>query len=70
MLVTDVEVGSVADDAGLRRGDIITEAAREPVASPDDFQRVIGEAAPGKSVIIRFMRGEVDSMTVLEVPKE
>ncbi len=70
VLVTEVKVGSAADDAGLRPGDLITEAGREPVQSPEDFKRIISDAGAGKSVIIRFQRGDVDSMTVLEVPAE
>ncbi len=70
VLVTEVKAGSAADDAGLSRGDVITEAGREPVRNPEDFKRIISDAGAGKSVIIRFQRGDVDSMTVLEVPAE
>jgi serine protease Do len=71
VLVTGVEPGSAADDAGLRQGDVITEVARKPVSSPEEFKsRIDREREPGKSIIIRFIRGSADNMTVIEVPKE
>ena len=71
VLVTDVEVGSVADEAGLRAGDIITEVGRKGVESVEDFNDILKKKGePGSSVIVRFIRGGADNMTVLEIPKE
>jgi serine protease Do len=70
VLVTSVEPGSPAEEAGLQHGDIIMEVAREQVNSPEQFREVLSrEAQPGQSVLIRYMRqgGEAD-ITVLRVP--
>ncbi|MBI4558718.1 MAG: trypsin-like peptidase domain-containing protein [Candidatus Hydrogenedentes bacterium] len=71
VVVSDVEPGSAAEDAGIRHGDIIVEVAQEPVANTDDFYRLMQEQAqPGKPVLIRVMgpRGEA-STRVLKVPQ-
>jgi serine protease Do len=71
VLITEVEAGSGADEAGLVAGDVITEVGRETVESVEDFNEMLKQrGGPGKSVIVRFIRGNADNMTVLEVPEE
>ncbi|NIA12897.1 MAG: PDZ domain-containing protein [Nitrospiraceae bacterium] len=71
VLVTGVEGGSEADDAGLLEGDIITEVAQENVAGSDDFYRLIREkAVPGKSLFIGYIRGGEHDITVIRIPKD
>jgi serine protease Do len=40
VIVTEVEPGSVADDKGISRGDIIRSIQREEVTGLDDFRRI------------------------------
>ena len=40
VVVTNVEQGSPAAEAGLRQGDVIKEIQREPVKSMDDYNRL------------------------------
>src|SRR3989475_13119441 len=41
VLVVDVAAGGPADRAGLRRGDIILEVARQPVADAQSFGQAL-----------------------------
>lgn len=48
--------GSGAERAGLQVGDIITEVAGKPVASPEDVVEAIGEGKPGERISITYLR--------------
>jgi len=45
-----------AEDAGLRRGDIIIEANREPVKNTEDLQRLMADVADGGDLLLRIER--------------
>jgi serine protease Do len=47
LLVQGVREGSAADAAGVRRGDLIVEAAGRPVAGIDDLYAALDDAGPG-----------------------
>ena len=73
VVVTDVEPGSAAEEAGFGPGDIITEVAQKKVNNADDFYRLVKEnAVPGKSLLIGYMRAGTDEVdiTVIKVPKD
>ncbi len=48
VLVTDVEEGSAADDAGIEPNDVIEEVNRRPVPSPEAFARMLEEMRTAK----------------------
>ncbi len=52
-VVTDVQPGSPADDAQLLPGMVVTEAAGKKIASADDFSRILKEAKPGSTILLR-----------------
>ena len=58
VIVVDVAAGSPAARAGLRRGDVIVEVARQRVADLDDLARALAAIAPGESVPLRVLRLE------------
>jgi serine protease Do len=58
VLVRGVAEGSPAADAGLRRGDLIIEAAGREVGSADDLFEALDEAGPGGSLSLKVIRGE------------
>jgi serine protease Do len=58
VLVADVEQGSVAEDAGLRRGDVIAEVNRQPVSDVDAYKKALKDAGAGKSVLLLVRRGD------------
>ena len=51
VVVTDVEPGSRAEDAGLQKGDIIKEVNRHPITNVREFTKRIKEA-DGENVIL------------------
>jgi serine protease Do len=57
-LITRVETGSIAGEAGLRTDDIITEINSKSVKTLDDYLRVIQQLKSGDDVNIRVIRGD------------
>jgi len=55
-LVAQVDPGSPAEDAGLRRGDIVLEVNRKPVRSPKDVREQVGQ--DGTSALFLVQRGD------------
>lgn len=49
VVVTNVEPGSTAEEAGLQRGDVIQEVNRQPVASVEEFRRA---SASGSGLLL------------------
>ena len=72
VVVVDVEAGSPAEEARLMQGDIITEVAQKPVTTATEFQQLVEKnAEPGKSLLIRFVRGNNNpDITIIRVPKK
>ncbi|MCX8073000.1 MAG: DegQ family serine endoprotease [Candidatus Binatia bacterium] len=58
MVVARVEPGSPADEAGLRRGDVILEVNREPVKDLSSYRKALKLAANKKTVLLLVRRGE------------
>jgi serine protease Do len=58
VVVSEVEPGSAADEAQLRRGDVILEVNRKPVKSAEAFRKAIRETEKGKSVLLLVRRGD------------
>ena len=56
LLVTDVQPGSPAEKAGLRRGDVILEFARRPADDPASLHKALGALKPGESLLIYVHR--------------
>jgi len=65
VVVSDVESGSPADEAGIQEGDLIKEVNRRPVSGIDDYREAMGSVTEGKPVLLLIRRG--DAMTYLSV---
>ena len=55
-VITQVEPGSAADDAGLRSGDIVTAVDGRAVHSATDLRNAIGLVRAGSSLKLAFLR--------------
>ncbi len=68
VLVAGVESESPAEEAGLRRGDVIIEVNRQPVADVEGYSRLLKETESGKSVLLLVRRGENTVFLALKPP--
>jgi putative serine protease PepD len=57
-LVKEITDAGPADNAGVRRGDVIAELGGRPIRSPGDVARTVGRQQPGNGVEIVVVRGE------------
>jgi serine protease Do len=56
VVVSGVETGSAAEEAGVQPGDVIVELNRKPVHSVDDFQRVSKSLGKDDSALLLLVR--------------
>jgi serine protease Do len=56
VVLVEVDPDGPAEDAGLRRGDILIEANRQPIRSVDDLQRILADVPEGGDVLLRIER--------------
>ena len=54
----DVAQGSVAEDAGLQRGDVIIEVNRTAVRTPQDLRNFTAKLKSGADVVFLIKRME------------
>jgi serine protease Do len=69
VVVTRVEDGTAAAEAGLRRGDVIVEVNRQPVKNLADFERATRDIKKGERLTVRLERGDV-ALYVAMVPDQ
>jgi serine protease Do len=67
VVVTGVQDGSRADDAGLRRGDVIQQVNRQPVNNVAEFERAMKQAGD-KSAALLVNRNGHTSFVALAAP--
>jgi serine protease Do len=67
VVVTSVDDGSAAAEAGIQPGDVIVEVNRRPVKALADFDTVTRDMKKGERLTIRLERGEV-ALYVAVVP--
>ncbi|OAB59040.1 serine protease [Phormidium willei BDU 130791] len=58
VLVMRVLAASPAEEAGLRRGDVITQIDRQPISSAEDLQRQVEESQVGQVLRLQVIRGD------------
>jgi serine protease Do len=67
VIVTSVEPGSPADDAGLRPGDLVVEINRKSIHNLSDYRNALAGTAADKNVLLRIRRAQ-ESMFVALTP--
>jgi len=58
VVVTAVEPGSAADEAGIRRGDVIMEVDRKAIRNLDEYKKAVAAVRKGRGVLFLVRRGE------------
>jgi len=55
VIIVQVEPGSIAEDSGLRRNDVIETVNRQPVANNEQFQRALDRVKSGEPVVLQIV---------------
>ncbi len=58
LVITQIEPGSEADEAGLRPGDIIEEINRTGIRGLEDYNRILGKIKAGDNILFLLRRGD------------
>ncbi len=58
VVVTAVEPGSAADEAGIRRGDVIMEVDRKTIRNLDEYKKAVAGIRKGRGVLFLVRRGD------------
>jgi serine protease Do len=67
VVVTGVEPGSPAADAGIRSGDVIREVNRKPVKDVQDFIQKVEKAKDQDNVLLFLQRGQNNMFAAVTV---
>jgi serine protease Do len=66
LIVSAVEPGSPAEEAGIRRGDLVLEVNRKPVRTLDDYRKAVGESPKEKGILFLVQRGDSNLFLALK----
>jgi serine protease Do len=67
VLVGDILRGSPAENAGLKRGDVILDFAGRPVQKMQELQRLVAGTRPGTPVRLKVLRDRQEQLVALEI---
>ncbi|MBF0128283.1 MAG: DegQ family serine endoprotease [Magnetococcales bacterium] len=70
VVVSGVENGSAADQAGVQTGDLIMEINRKPVKSVGDFRTAMARLEPGQSLLLLLQRGGDPLFMAVQIPSK
>ena len=57
VVIEEVEMGSAAQDAGLRKGDVISEVNRQKIKDENDYRNAMQKTRPGQATLLLINRG-------------
>jgi serine protease Do len=66
LIITDINAGSAAAEAGIQRGDIILEINREKVESVAQYKKVLQAAQEKKTILLLIKRDQHTRFVVVE----
>ena len=65
-MITDIEAGSPASEAGLQTGDVITDAASLRVSNIEEYHKALNTLKKGDNLLLRIQRGAGAMYVVLK----
>lgn len=65
VIVTDINPGSLAEEADVRPGDIIKEINKKPVRNLDDFREILKKTQPRDGIVMLVRRENVTFYAVI-----
>ena len=68
VVVTEVEPGGRAEEAGIQAGDVIQEVNRRPVKDLSDYNAALSNLKKGSTLLLLLKRGGKGLYASLEVP--
>ena len=66
VIVTSVEKDSLAENIGIKRGDVITAINQQPVSNPKQFRDAMKKADLKKGVLINLLSGDTQRFEILK----
>ncbi len=69
VVVTAVESGSPAEQAGIRVGDVILEIDRKRIAGIQDFRQTVGKLKKGSGILFLIRREDTTIFLALRLPR-
>ncbi|HEX9871328.1 MAG TPA: PDZ domain-containing protein, partial [Candidatus Tectomicrobia bacterium] len=69
VVVTNVDDGSPADEAGFRRGDVLVEVNQKKIENLRDYRAALGRVAGGDSLLLLVRRGDSVLYVALKMVK-
>jgi serine protease Do len=66
VVITDIDAGSPASEAGLQKGDVITDAASMRVSNLEEFHKALNTLQKGDNLLLRIQRGAGAMFVVLK----
>jgi serine protease Do len=70
VIVNQVEPGSVADEAGVQRGDLVREVNGQNIRNVEDYRAVLTKMKKGDVIRLLVRRGERNLYLTIRGPKE
>lgn len=70
VVIAQVRPGSVAEDKGLQRGDLIREVNGDPVSNVQEFAAIVREFDTGQAIRFRVQRNNAQFLVGLRIPEE
>ncbi|MBI5474719.1 MAG: PDZ domain-containing protein, partial [Ignavibacteriae bacterium] len=69
VVVSAVDQFEEAEERGVRANDIILEAERRPVNSPNDLKKIIESKKPGDAVLLRVKKPQGTTYLAVQIPR-
>ncbi|MFH0811089.1 MAG: DegQ family serine endoprotease [Pseudomonadota bacterium] len=68
VVVTDVDGGGLAAEAGIQPGDVIRQVNRKPVDSTGEYEKLVSKLGPGDTALFLIQRGGTASFRAITIP--